>query len=108
MMAVAAGIAGLLLAGVQAQAQAALGEDPLRAQLHSDDARRFAVVFEQAGGQPSAEQLQRGYLDGAGRGVAIFTPLRIVDAARLARAVARRGRRTTAMRSPPACRNCPP
>ncbi|MFZ6748801.1 hypothetical protein [Undibacterium sp. Ren11W] len=40
------------------------------------------------GALPTAEILQREYLDGAGPGVKIFTPMRIINAQRLARAVA--------------------
>lgn len=76
--------AALLLAAAGARADV----DPLAARVELADAQRFAAVFKAAGGAPTAEQLQRGYLDGAGRGVAIFTPGRIVDAARLARQIA--------------------
>lgn len=64
------------------------GVVPEQAVVHSEDARRFAAVFAASDGSPTAEQLQQGYLDGAGRGVEVFTPYRIVDAATLARAIA--------------------
>jgi len=76
--------AAMLLAG---QAFAA-GVDPLTARLNADDARRFAVAFEN--GRTSAAELQSGYLDGAGRGVEIFTPGRIRNAGVLAASVSRR------------------
>lgn len=66
----------------------AAGEDPLTVQLQATDARRFAKAFE--AGRTSAAELQAAYLDGAGRGVAVFTPDRIVDAKRLAASVAER------------------
>lgn len=62
--------------------------DPLTMRLRLDDAHRFAALFRRTDGKPSAIQLQQGYLDGASRGVAIFTPHRIVDASVLARAIA--------------------
>jgi hypothetical protein len=62
--------------------------DPLTASIHSEDVERFARVFDATRGAPSADQLQRGYLDGASYGVAVFTPDRIVSAAHLAQAVA--------------------
>lgn len=62
--------------------------DPLTSRVNDDDARRFAALFEQAGGKPTAAQLQAGYLDNAGRGVAVFTPGRIESADNLAAAVA--------------------
>lgn len=68
-------------------AAATTGVDPLLADIDAHDALRFARLM-QDGALPSAEVLQRGYLDGAGAGVKIFTPMRIVDAQRLAKAVA--------------------
>lgn len=61
--------------------------DPLTARADVKDAERFAAAFLRAGGTPDAATLQRDYLDGAGRGVAIFTPHRIKTAVNLARAV---------------------
>lgn len=64
-----------------------LGVDPLQAEIDARDALRFAQLME-GDRIPTAEILQRDYLNGAGLGVHIFTPGRIVDAKRLARAVA--------------------
>jgi hypothetical protein len=64
-----------------------IGVDPLQAEIDARDALRFANLMK-VDVIPTAEILQRGYLDGAGVGVKIFTPNRIVDARRLARAVA--------------------
>jgi len=61
--------------------------DPLTAEIGISDARRFATLMT-GSKAPTAEVLQREYLDGAGAGVRIFTPLRIVDAQRLARVIA--------------------
>jgi hypothetical protein len=66
-----------------------VGIDPLEARIEVTDARRFARVFVESGGKPSAAALQAGYLSGAGRGVEIFTPGRIQGPDNLARAVAR-------------------
>lgn len=77
-----------MVASVSSMSTLAQGVDPLTAQVRSEDARRFAAVFEASGGAPSAAQLQAGYLEGAGRGVEIFTKGRIGDANRLAAAVA--------------------
>ncbi|MBB4843152.1 hypothetical protein HNP55_001671 [Paucibacter oligotrophus] len=71
--------------------QARAVADPLTVEIQAKDAQRFAAVFLAAEGRPSAEQLQRGYLDQAGPGVAVFMPGRIQDAQNLARVVARRG-----------------
>lgn len=61
--------------------------DPLTVDIDATDALRFAKLMKD-GAVPKAADLQRGYLDGAGLGVKIFTPIRIVDAKRLARVVA--------------------
>jgi hypothetical protein len=67
----------------------AAGVDPLAADIDARDALRFAQLMKD-GAVPTAEILQRDYLDGAGPGVKIFTPIRIVNAQNLARAVAAR------------------
>jgi hypothetical protein len=63
--------------------------DPLTVAIHTEDADRFARLFAATGGKPTAAQLRKDYLDGASYGVSVFTPGRIVDADRLARAIAR-------------------
>lgn len=75
---------GFLLAASVAGA----AEEPLRARVQTQDAERFATLF--LAGRLSAEELQAGYLDNAGRGVEIFTPYRIQDAANLAQQIASR------------------
>lgn len=77
--------AALLLIGA---APAPAPIDPMTATVNVRDAERFVAVFEKNGGKPDATTLQRDYLDGGGRGVEIFTPYRIEDAANLAKTVA--------------------
>lgn len=60
-------------------------DDPLSKKIQTDDAHRFAALF--TAGKTTAAELQTGYLDGAGRGVQIFTPLRIKNAANLAKQI---------------------
>jgi hypothetical protein len=62
--------------------------DPLTVTIDQTDAERFATLFRETGGKPTADQIQKRYLDGAGDGVRIFTPNRIENAATLAVAVA--------------------
>jgi hypothetical protein len=62
--------------------------DPLTAQIDTGDADRFAALFERTGGRPTAEQLQREYLDRGSYGVKVFTPDRIRDASNLAAKIA--------------------
>ncbi|MGW8391421.1 gliding motility protein GldB-related protein [Pseudoduganella sp. HUAS MS19] len=61
--------------------------DALTIDIGLGDALRFAKIMKD-GVVPTAEVLQREYLDQSGAGVKVFTPMRIVDAKRLARAVA--------------------
>ena len=65
----------------------AAGVDPLAADIDARDALRFAALMKD-GAVPTADVLQRDYLDGAGPGVKIFTPGRIRDARHLAAVVA--------------------
>ncbi len=81
-------IAALLLALAAPSAAAPPPVDPLTAQVETGDVDRFAAIFDAAGGAPSAEQLQRGYLDPGSEGVRVFTPNRIENAANLAKAIA--------------------
>lgn len=64
--------------------------DPLTVTIETEDADRFAALFDRTKGRPTAEQLQRDYLDPGSYGVQVFTPDRIQNAANLAAAVAAR------------------
>lgn len=76
-------VAAVLLAGDVRCA----GVDPLTAEIDARDAVRFAALMKD-GAVPTAQVLQHGYLDGAGSGVKVFTPMRIVNARHLAKVVA--------------------
>jgi len=65
-------------------------EPTVEYEIQSVDAHRFAAIFEATEGTPTADDLRAGYLDGAGRGVEIFTPHRIRDAQHLASVIAAR------------------
>ncbi|AUX68828.1 hypothetical protein CHX26_04270 [Porphyrobacter sp. HT-58-2] len=85
------GLSGLALLALAVTAGATSnGEevDPLVAVVELDDADRFATLFAETEGAPDAAQIQKRYLDPAGRAVAIFTPNRIRDADHLAAAIA--------------------
>lgn len=64
--------------------------DPLTVMIETEDADRFTALFDRTKGRPTAEQLQRDYLDPGSYGVQVFTPDRIQNAANLAAAVAAR------------------
>lgn len=61
--------------------------DPLTVAIETGDADRFAALYERTGGKPTAEQLQRDYIDVGSYGVHVFTPNRIVSATNLTQAV---------------------
>lgn len=70
-------------------AVSAAGVDPLTVDIDVRDALRFANLMKD-GAVPTADALQRSYLDGAGPGVKVFTPRRIRDAQHLAAVVAKK------------------
>lgn len=78
-----------LLAAAALWTSAVAGVDPLVAGVGTRDALRFAALL-QDGAVPTAAILQRDYLDGAGHGVKVFTPGRIIDANHLATVVAKK------------------
>lgn len=81
-------LAALLLAASGPSTVVPPPVDPQTAVVHTEDAERFAALFERTGGAPTAEQLQREYLDPGTYGVHVFMPHRIESAANLAKRVA--------------------
>lgn len=61
--------------------------DVFQYEVQARDAERFARLFNETHGRPTADQIARQYLQGAGRGVAVFTPGRIEDAAHMSKRV---------------------
>jgi hypothetical protein len=57
--------------------------------IETEDVALFYRVYDAAGGRPSAEQLQRDYLDAGSDGLRTFASLRRTTAARIAEAIAR-------------------
>lgn len=75
----------LIAAATLSIAPAVAGEfDVFRYEVQARDADRFAELFRETQGRPTAEQISQHYLQGAGRGVEIFTPGRIEDAEHMA------------------------
>ena len=62
--------------------------DALTVEIQLDDLERFVALFERTDGSPTAEDVQREYLDPGSYGIEVFTPARIVNAKHLAEAVA--------------------
>jgi hypothetical protein len=78
-------IGALALAGLSGQALAA----PARGvEIQTEDLTRFFAVYDAAGGRPSAEELQRGYLDPGTPGLHHLMAARQVTAERIAQAIA--------------------
>lgn len=71
-------------AAIVATAQAAAPE------FHTEDVDRFYKIYETAGGHPTAEQLQRDYIDAGSEGLHQLTKLRNVTGARIADTLAKR------------------
>lgn len=69
-----------------APAGAAQAAEPL---IHTGDVDRFFQIYEAAGGKPTAEVLQRDYLDQGSEGLKTFAKLRRVTGERIAEAIAK-------------------
>jgi len=54
------------------------------AEIHTDDVDRFYKIYDAAGGHPTAEHLQRDYLDAGSEGLHNLAKLRNVTGARIA------------------------
>lgn len=81
-------LAALLLAASGPATTPPTPADPLTVTVDTADADRFAALFARTGGAPTAEQLQREYLDPGSYGVHVFTQWRIENASHLAEVVA--------------------
>lgn len=65
-------------------------EPPVPApEIHIEDVERFYRIFDAANGHPTAEQLQRDYLDAGSEGLHTLARLRSVTGARIAETLAR-------------------
>ena len=80
-------LAGLALHAGSARAQKTM---PVSSGFRTDDVDRFYEVYDAAHGQPTAAQLQSGYLDPGSDALHQFVVARIDDAGKLADAVAKR------------------
>lgn len=62
--------------------------DPLTAQVDTQDAERFATLWNKTSGHPTAAQLDAEYIGGSGTGVRLFVPLRKLTGSSIASAIA--------------------
>lgn len=58
--------------------------------IETDDVARFYAIYDAAGGRPSAEVLQRDYLDAGSPGLRQFAKVRNITGVRIAEAIAKR------------------
>jgi hypothetical protein len=58
--------------------------------IHIEDVARFYEVYDAANGQPTAEQLQRDYLDAGSEGLHQFAKVRNITGIRIAETLAKR------------------
>jgi Predicted Zn-dependent protease (DUF2268) len=79
----------ILVATVACAAIHATAQTPAPA-IHTEDVDLFYRVYEAAGGHPTAEQLQRDYLDAGSEGLHQLARLRNVTGARIADTLAKR------------------
>ena len=63
--------------------------EPRAPDIRIDDVERFYAVYDAAGGKPTAEALQRDYLDKGSVGLGEFARLRNITGTRIADAIAR-------------------
>lgn len=64
--------------------------DPMTAKVDASAAERFAALWRNSGGKPTAAQIQSDYLADGGPAIAVFTPGRIGNADRLAKKIAQK------------------
>ncbi|MCJ2185598.1 gliding motility protein GldB-related protein [Novosphingobium beihaiensis] len=67
---------------------AAYADTRQTAEIRTSDVARFYAIYDAAKGKPSAEVLQREYIEGGTDGVRQFVPYRIVSGEALAKAIA--------------------
>ena len=77
-----------LFGGIVAGNAPPQGADPLTATVDDSAVRRFASLFNETHGKPTAPQIQARYLADGGRALEVFTPHRIVSAEHLTTVVA--------------------
>jgi hypothetical protein len=86
-------VAALTLTGVSACAQetrSTRSPEPSAPAIHTEDVELFYKLYDAAGGHPSAEVLQRDYLDKGSEGLHQLAKVRNVTGARIAETLAKR------------------
>jgi hypothetical protein len=83
-------IAFALAASAEACGVAASDDDAVRPIIQTGDVDRFYEVYDDAGGHPTAEALQRDYIDPGSDGLHELARLRNVTGRSIAKAIAKR------------------
>lgn len=79
----------LLLAAAPLSLLAAATASAQAPEIVTSDVERFYAIYDAAGGKPTAEQLQRDYLDKGTPGLAEFAKMRRITGERIAEAIAK-------------------
>lgn len=79
----------ILATGLFCIARTASAQDVTTPDIHIEDVSRFFAVYDAAGGHPSAEQLQRDYIDAGSDGLHQFARIRNITGVRIADTLAK-------------------
>lgn len=82
------GFACILAAVVVSPSTSSGAQTAHRPAIYTEDVARFYRVFDAAGGHPTADEIQLGYLDGGTEGLQRFVQARKTTAARIVQAIA--------------------
>jgi uncharacterized protein YjaZ len=82
-------LAVLAWAATSYNAHGASATTSLAPEIHIEDVERFYKIYDAANGRPTAEQLQRDYIDAGSEGLHTLARLRKVTGARIAETLAR-------------------
>jgi hypothetical protein len=80
---------GIVAGALLCFAHSASSKETATPSIHIEDVSRFFAIYDAAAGQPSAEQLQRDYLDRGSEGLGHFAKMRRITGARIADTLAK-------------------
>ena len=80
---------GIVASALLCFAHSASSKETATPSIHIEDVSRFFAIYDAAAGQPSAEQLQRDYLDRGSEGLGHFAKMRRITGARIADTLAK-------------------
>jgi hypothetical protein len=82
-------LAAFACAAISCTAQGASAPSAPSPEIHIEDVERFYKIYDAANGRPTAEQLQRDYIDAGSEGLHTLARLRNVTGARIAETLAK-------------------